>query len=238
MISIRVGKTVEKWFSSSLKWIDAIRFIHYKQYLVPTRAFGFIVHRKYTKVINLNQTRDEIKKSVSKSCLEKIRKAVNKEVSFEVDLDVRSAFRQYNEYAKRKNISEAHPIVDDCDNVFLTTKAVCRGRTCAIHIYIIDPTIKRVRLYKSMSIFSTKQSSSERNFIGMANRFLHFEDIYYFKDKGFSVYDLGGYAYNTSDRKLMNINHFKDGFGGDLLCEIDLSSLPALIKDKCYHLLN
>jgi lipid II:glycine glycyltransferase (peptidoglycan interpeptide bridge formation enzyme) len=238
MISVKVGKTIEKWFSSRLKRSDAIRFIHYKQFVSSPKKLGFIVHHKYTKVINLNQDREEIIGKLSKNCHEKIRKARKKGVSFEVDHDIPSVFLKYNEYAKLKNIRESYPSIDDSDDVFIATKAVYENRDCAIHVYIMDHEIKRVRLYKSMSIFTSDQSSSERNFIGMANRFLHLEGIYYFKNMGFSVYDMGGYAYNTSDSKLQNINHFKDDFGGDLLCETDLVSLPALIKDKCYHLRN
>jgi hypothetical protein len=32
---------------------------------------------------------------------------------------------------------------------------------------------------------------------------------------------MGGYAYETKDEVLQNINKFKDGFGGNLVCEYD-----------------
>jgi Pyruvate/2-oxoacid:ferredoxin oxidoreductase gamma subunit len=56
-----------------------------------------------------------------------------------------------------------------------------------------------------------------RNFIGRANRFLHFQDMIYFKELGFKIYDLGGYKLNTTRVDLLNVNKFKDGFRGELV---------------------
>jgi len=53
--------------------------------------------------------------------------------------------------------------------------------------------------------------------VGRANRFLHYEDIRYFKEHGYETYDLGGYAKDTQDPKLQGINVFKESFGGTIV---------------------
>jgi len=68
-------------------------------------------------------------------------------------------------------------------------------------------------LYSATTV-NSKVSKSE---IGRANRFLHYEDIKYFKELGYRFYDLGGIAKDTQDDKLQGINKFKEGFGGELV---------------------
>ena len=64
--------------------------------------------------------------------------------------------------------------------------------------------------------------------MGRANRFLHLEAIKLFKKDGYSLYDLGGYAKNTTDPVMIGINKFKDSFGGRLLEESHYLSLPLV----------
>lgn len=73
--------------------------------------------------------------------------------------------------------------------------------------------------------------------VGMANRFLHFENIKYFKENGYEEYDFGGYAYNTQDKHLQNINAFKAAFGGVLSEQSDYYSYPLYISLKIKKLL-
>jgi len=70
--------------------------------------------------------------------------------------------------------------------------------------------------------------------VGMANRFLHFENIKYFKENGYKEYDFGGYAYNTQDKHLQNINAFKAAFGEYYL---NYYSYPLYISLKIKKLL-
>jgi lipid II:glycine glycyltransferase (peptidoglycan interpeptide bridge formation enzyme) len=49
---------------------------------------------------------------------------------------------------------------------------------------------------------------------GRLNRFLHWHDIRFFKNKGLLVYDLGGWYHGSDDKKKLAINAFKAEFGG------------------------
>ncbi len=71
-----------------------------------------------------------------------------------------------------------------------------------------------------------------RSLVGMANRFLHFKDMTYFKDNNYMVYDFGGYAFETNDEQLKNINDFKDSFGGTLIHESDYMPLILFVIIK------
>ena len=82
-----------------------------------------------------------------------------------------------------------------------------------MHSYIFDKEKKIIRLLHSASFYETDDKKI-RNLIGMANRFLHFKDMQYFKEEGFETYDFGGYAYDTPDKHLQNINKFKSSFNG------------------------
>jgi hypothetical protein len=90
-----------------------------------------------------------------------------------------------------------------------------------MHAYLVDPSILRARLLYSASQHLSSNVASERAIIGRMNRYLHFQDMLYFKELNYKVYDMGGYAYETKDEVLQNINKFKDGFGGNLVCEYD-----------------
>jgi len=74
--------------------------------------------------------------------------------------------------------------------------------------------------------FSQKiEISMKREDLTEMSRLLHFEDMIYFREMGFIMYDFGGYAFNTSDKSLKGINNFKDSFGGELVLESNYESI-------------
>ena len=95
-----------------------------------------------------------------------------------------------------------------------------------MHAYLLDDTLKRVRLLHSASLFRNEKDNQLKAITGRANRLLHFNDMCFFKQHGFQIYDMGGYAHGTSDEALKRINQFKDSFGGILIQESDY--LPVL----------
>ena len=85
------------------------------------------------------------------------------------------------------------------------------GLVLCRHAYIIGS--KRARLLYSASHFRNFDSTQKAS-IGRANRYLHWQDIKYFKYKGFSIYDFGGIANQIENVETTNIDKFKRGFGG------------------------
>jgi lipid II:glycine glycyltransferase (peptidoglycan interpeptide bridge formation enzyme) len=82
-----------------------------------------------------------------------------------------------------------------------------------MHAYIVSDG--RARLHQSSSHFRSSDDSEFRNLIGRANRYLHWDDILYFKNLGLEYYDLGGWYGGRTDKEKIAINEFKESFGGE-----------------------
>ena len=76
----------------------------------------------------------------------------------------------------------------------------------------------RVRLLYSASHFRGNDDSTFRASVGRANRWLHWQDMVRYKVAGYSWYDWGGWYQGREDADRLRINHFKESFGGEILC--------------------
>ena len=92
-------------------------------------------------------------------------------------------------------------------SLFLTC-AYVDEKPVVFHSYIGNDN--RVRLLHSCSEFRNLDNA-RRNAIGRANKYLHWEDMLYFKSLGTRAYDWGGV---TSFENLNGIDKFKMAFGG------------------------
>lgn len=94
------------------------------------------------------------------------------------------------------------------NNAFAISIAKIQGKPIVYHTYIVDDEI--VRLYHSASQFRTDEEISQQ-LIGYANRFLHKEDMLFFKTTGKRIYDWGGAGQRE---EVASITRFKESFGG------------------------
>jgi hypothetical protein len=134
----------------------------------------------------------------------------------------------YNDFSRRKYLplikKENFMKIYHASNIKITS-IINSNNTLAMHSYILDKKIGRVRLWYSASIFrSYDKKDKKRLLVAIANKNLHFKDMEYFKNEGYIVYDFGGYAYQSNDPTLLGINNFKDQFGGKLIKEANYSS--------------
>ena len=90
-------------------------------------------------------------------------------------------------------------------SLVITQAIDSENKSLVMHSYLCDKDNKRVRLLHSASLFRSDDQNI-RSLVGMANRFLHFKDMTYFN---YMVYDFGGYAFETNDEQLKNINDFR-----------------------------
>jgi hypothetical protein len=99
------------------------------------------------------------------------------------------------------------------------------GRTLVWHAYHIG--FERATLLYSASILRPESDGNLRTRVGRANRYHHWQDILHFKQLGLTIYDFGGWYEKKEDRARLNINKFKEGFGGDIvktyICERPLT---------------
>lgn len=91
---------------------------------------------------------------------------------------------------------------------FAMTRASVEDRILVYHTYIVEE--ERARLYQSASQFRTDDTISS-NVIGFANRYLHYQDMLWFKEQGKKQYDWGGAGTNED---VESITKFKESFGG------------------------
>jgi len=80
------------------------------------------------------------------------------------------------------------------------------------HSYVF--TERRVRLLHSASHFRTFDQSL-KNAIGRSNKWLHWQDMLYFKKLGLVKYDFGGWYEGSNDLEKLQINRFKESFGAE-----------------------
>ena len=90
------------------------------------------------------------------------------------------------------------------------------GRTLTWHAHLIGQ--HTARLFLSASAFAGTSDQSLKNLSGRANRLHHWMDMLRFRARQLTRYDFGGYYVGSTDNKKMQINRFKMGFGGEVVC--------------------
>ena len=193
----------------------------YKQAANDVDLKGYIKTLFYTKVIDLTKTVEEISADIDKNTIYEVRRATKDGSQFSICNSAEKFIAFYNAFARDKKLAQISiDNISPKENIILT-EAIIDNETKVMHAYLVDPSILRARLLYSASQHLSSIIASERAIIGRMNRYLHFHDMLCFKELNYKVYDMGGYAYETKDEVLQNINKFKDGFGGNLVCEYD-----------------
>lgn len=178
-----------------------------------------------TLVNDITGTDDEIKSGFSKSCKYKVNRAEREAVEIrilkneEITDDIIDEFLDFF-----KTFWESKDTVwDDRDSVrrdltdLRDVGALCigiglvNGQKAIYHTHIYDDN--RARLLHSASLYRLEndEEGNTRNIIGMANRYLHYKEMLFFRDLGLKKYDWGG-AGRGED--VINITEFKESFGG------------------------
>jgi hypothetical protein len=200
--------------------------------------FGFKRSLFYTKIADL--TCNDITEPFSNDTKYQVRRALKEGISCRTSENIAEFVNFYNRFATSKNLEEFRLSENDIrrfgDNLCLRAAYSPEDQVLVYHSYLIDRSIKRVRGLSSASmIHDTSVEHSNRRFIGRANRFLIYQDMLYFKELGFEVFDFGGYAYNTKNKTMQGINAFKDEFGGKLIREANYEMLLQFLVKVVYH---
>ena len=86
------------------------------------------------------------------------------------------------------------------------------GEVLGYHAYCLGE--QRVMLLHACTLHRLVQDTAARAAVGRANRLLFWTDILHFRQQGLQTYDFGGWYPGQSDTRLLGINKFKEGFGG------------------------
>lgn len=110
----------------------------------------------------------------------------------------------------------------------LTVARTSGGEDVVYHSYITDWNANS-KLWQSCSLFRETDDNEYRKFVGKVNKYLHWEDMIYFKEKNIRTLDWGGIALE----KDKGIGKFKQGFGGVPVSYYNIS-IPCSVKAKLY----
>jgi lipid II:glycine glycyltransferase (peptidoglycan interpeptide bridge formation enzyme) len=226
-ITIKYGLTYFNDIYSVPDNIDIIREFQYSKKRIFSKTF-------YTIFINLTKDKDAIFAEFDKITKYQINKAKNREniqISTIDEKNKKNEFYSfYNAFAKTKNLS---PILESDVNRLINNDmikirtAIYNNEVLVYHSYILSN--KRVRLMHSASLFRDSTDTTFRNLIGRANRLLHWDDICFFKENGYLIYDLGGYSIDKNNIETQAINNFKEGFG-EIISKEYISQIPLTFK--------
>ena len=229
------------WFEASTDSQSALDAIEYIQSPVPIQG-GSYPSEFHTLTLDLRQNEETIKKQIHKDTLYEIRRSNRENLQY-VPIDhVSEAILKefcdfYDEFASQKNRGKIGRALLSkyvtANSLHLSCVKDPSGRVLTWHAHLFANS--RARLLQSASHFRGNDSS-QRSLIGRANRFHHYEDLIYFKNKTFHTYDFGGWYAGNSDLDKLKINHFKEEFGG--IRAIEYNAFRAVsLRGKFYFML-
>jgi hypothetical protein len=216
------------WFAGKPQTWHCL-FSYYKQSTHSGAVAGYYRESFFTKVIDISTPVAAFESRFDQKTTYEIRRAIKDGVTTAIETDLNHFIDFYNLFAKTKKLPKLSSNFNNYLSRIVITKAVYDEQDIVMHAYLSDASSKRVRLLHSASLFRRENDTQLKAVIGRANRLLHFKDMCLFKEQGFEVYDLGGYAAETTDEALIRINQFKDSFGGELIQESDYLPMPALV---------
>jgi hypothetical protein len=174
----------------------------------------------HTLVIDLTKSKQEILAGFHRNTRSKIKRAeaqdgLTCDVMGDPSLEVVNEFVDYyNEFARGKGVA---PVLFDRVESLRTAGALVLSRIRnAEHKLVWHAHLRVGRhalLHRSASLYRGRDKEFQ-NLVGRANRLLHLQDMFHFKEVGCDFYDFGGWYAGTEDQDRLRINQFKEEFGG------------------------
>jgi len=229
-------RILECWDEEQPDSLDADLLRRFQQ---PNPIDGTFCRDFYTILIDLDQEEKNLFTRIKKDTRYDIRRADRDCFVYELmDGKDASAFNEFCEfydlYAERLGQPKLRRSwlrsLAEADSLRLSRITEVRGETLIWHGY--HHSDRRATLLYSASRSPLGSTSGWRAKLGRANRFQHWQDFLRFKQEHVSVYDFGGWYEGKTDQKRLQINRFKEEFGGDVvrtfICERPLTWKGAL----------
>lgn len=175
--------------------------------------------------INLQLTEENLRKEMNRTTRYQINKAGRDKLSVMLithpsKKDIKEFSLFFNTFATEKGIEKTRDNklealrLSDC--LVISYVKHESGKKLASHLYIATGN-RATMLYSASARFD--EGVIKPIEIGRANRYLHWQDILFFKDKKYDFYDFLGLSKEENDKEQQNINKFKKGFGGEEITE-------------------
>lgn len=185
---------------------------------------------------NLTHSEEELFRDITKSTRSQIRQAQKDPALHRVlltspdDREIEHFRDFYNELARMKktHLCTAFHVqtlkqLRNQEALVLTKIVDDSGNPLCFRIYTADG--RRAMSLYSASHFRKSGDNSYKKWVGKAHRLLIWEDMLWFKEQGYAVFDSGGLTNNP------NIRSFKLEFGGDIVTEYS-GYLASSMKGK------
>jgi hypothetical protein len=223
----------EVWYdgepdNSAVDWV----VYHQRPSPVPRARWRYF----YTLLVDLCQNTEELLGQMSSSTAYKIRRARDRDAICCQSCDtgkpgVIDEFEQvYNRFASHKGLSMLDRAeVDQLAKAGVLEMSVAKdsgSKPLAYHAYYRGKG--RSRLLHSASLYREVDDSAARNTIGRANRYLFWCDMLRHQEQGLKYFDFGGWYPGKTDEGLLEVNRFKEGFGGRVVREYDCEQIRSL----------
>lgn len=226
-------KVTEHWFEYNSN--QSIFSINPQLYVKdePRKSIFHIKKNCYAIANNLNISAEQLFAGFNKTYRYQIQKAIKENITCTVENNYEKFLAFYNPFAKEKGLSNVNmDHLTSKEPNLLITFATLGSTVLVTHSYIIDKKLGVARLWLSGS--SRLEKDIDHYQIGAANKLLHFKDMLYFKEKGFTTYDFGTYE---EEEQFQGLNKFKLSFGGEKLKYSNYFTLTCLAFRKISSLL-
>ena len=227
----------ECWYAEpeSTRRVDILRCLQ-----LPSPLLGARVSDFHTIWIDLAKQEDDLLKEMNKTTRNEVRRASGENLM--ADFWQEEAASQAEHFCRfftaNSVVSESNAEIGRWlkthglhQTLALSRISDGEGRVLVWHAYYRDR--RHARLKYSVSLARQENAAVPASAVGRANRYLHWLDILRFRSEGLQIYDLGGWYPGTEDEKLLRINQFKEGFGGQVQRAFHCT-LPLTVKGRFY----
>ncbi len=199
----------QHWFEYRFNWSSVILPCSYygiRKESIKGFYFGIRTHTQ-TVVLCLLPSVENLYAAFSTSHKRYIKKAEASGVYCYTNHDRAGFIKFYNDFAKSKGLYtlDLKNLQQFEEDKWLYSYAVSGNQIVAAHSYMQDKKLGIVRLMESGSLRLDENFDPGK--VAQANKLLHYFDIKYFKEKGFSEYDFGGWD------NIPGLLEFKQSFG-------------------------
>lgn len=217
-------RIAELWFNEEP---DQLRFdiVRYFQRSAPLSQGKWTSF--FTILVDLRQSTNVLLDNMTKDTRYEIRRADSRDrltyhIWMPADHECLARFASfYSEYSAQKEpIQKGHGRLTELARMNALVLSEIRdesGESLVWHAYYF--TKDRVRLLHSASFLRNTDDSARKSMLGRANRFHHWRDILAFAERSVLFYDFGGWYEGKTDAKRLNINRFKEEFGGKVVVD-------------------
>jgi hypothetical protein len=173
----------------------------------------------HTLVVDLDKTPDELLAGMNRNTRRDLNRARKDRLEFEFDSHPSDAwldefFPFWDRFGEMRGLGSANRTrtlaMRETGQLAMSRAKDANGRTLVWHTHLYTPQWVRGIYTASLRM----ANPGEASLTARANRSLHWHDLLRFREMGAPVYDFGGWYSGKEDRARLNVNRFKEGFGG------------------------